>query len=92
MKLNKREILNIKNKYDDCIIEDLFENHKIMGNWCILTCTLKEKIIDGDKVYVGGIFDFLDELEKFTNIKNLEDETFIDDDNNYYEYVSFEWK
>lgn len=91
MKINKNKILNIKDKHDDCIIEEIFENHEIMGNWCILTCTLKEEVINGDKVYVGGIFDFLSELEKYTNVKNLEDETFIDDDGNYFEYVSFEW-
>lgn len=86
--INEEKIIELVNKYDDCIIEEIFENHKVMNNWCIITCDLEE--IEED-VMIGGIFDLLDDLEKFDNITNLDDETFEDDDGGYYEYVSFEW-
>ena len=63
-----------------------------MGNWVIITCDLKQGIEkDGTEYVDGGIFSVLNELEKFNNIENLTDEIFNNDDDTWFEYVSFEW-
>ena len=92
MKINAKAIDKLVTQFDDCIIEELYENHKVMGNWVIITCDLKQGIEkDGTEYVDGGIFSVLTELEKFNNIENLTDEIFNNDDDTWFEYVSFEW-
>ena len=63
-----------------------------MGNWVIITCDLKQGVEEDGTEYVdGGIFNVLNELEKFNNIENFTDELFNNDDGTWFEYVSFEW-
>ena len=90
MKINKNEIERYVNQYSDCTIEEIFEND--VGNFCIITCNLKKiGTIDNCEVYRGGIDDLLSDLQKYDNINNMVEKTYIDDDGGYYEYVSFEW-
>lgn len=92
MKLTEEKILNLLEKYDDCIIEEIYENHKEMGNWCIITCDLKEETVDGQDCLIGGIFDLMTDLEKYDNVI-IEDDTIENDDGDgYFEYVSIEWE
>lgn len=88
MNINKNKILELIKGYDDCFIEEIYEDHDVMGNWCVITCDLIEE--DGD-LFVGGIFDLIDDIEKHNNIKNLFDETVIDENGEFYECVSIEW-
>ena len=91
MNLTEDVIMDLVKKYDDCSIEEIFEND--ISNWCVITCDLEDEIIDGEEWQFGGIFDLLDELEKYDNIVNVEDETISNDDGDgYFEYVSIEWK
>lgn len=87
MKINKNKILELIKKYDDCYIEEIYENHNVMGNWCVITCDLSEE----DGVFDGGIFDLIDDIRKHTNIKNLLDETVANENGGFYECVSIEW-
>lgn len=92
MKINAKAIDKLVAQFDDCTIEELYENHEVMGNWVIITCDLKQGVEkDGTEYVDGGIFSVLNELEKFNNIENLTDEIFNNDDNTWFEYVSFEW-
>lgn len=92
MKINAKAIDKLVTQFDDCTIEELYENHKVMGNWVIITCDLKQGVEEDGTEYVdGGIFSVLNELEKFNNIENFTDEIFNNDDDTWFEYVSFEW-
>lgn len=93
MKINAEIIENLVDKFDDCFIEELYKKHAVMGNWVIITCDLEMGVKkDGTKYVDGGIFNLLDELEKFDNIENFTDETFDNIDNDgWFEYISFEW-
>ena len=31
--INEEKIIELVEKYNDCIIEEIFENHKVMGNY-----------------------------------------------------------
>ena len=88
MNLNKNKMLELVKGYDDCYIEEIYENHNTMGNWCVITCDLS---VEDNDVFVGGIFDLLDDIKKHTNIKNIEDETIANDNGGFFEYVSVEW-
>lgn len=92
MKISAKAIDKLVAQFDDCTIEELYENHKVMGNWVIITCDLKQGVEEDGTEYVdGGIFNVLNELEKFNNIENFTDEIFNNDDDTWFEYVSFEW-
>ena len=92
MKINAKSIDKLVAQFDDCTIEELYEKHKVMGNWVIITCDLKQGVEEDGTEYVdGGIFSVLNELKKFNNIENLTDEIFNNDDDTWFEYVSFEW-
>ena len=92
MKINAKTIDKLVAQFDDCTIEELYENHEVMGNWVIITCDLKQVVEEDGTEYVdGGILDIINELEKFNNIENFTDEIFNNDDDTWFEYVSFEW-
>lgn len=89
MRINKDEIIKLAEQYDDVIIEEFFENS------VTLTCNLK--IIDETICHLtveGGIFSFINQLDKYSNITWFHQETmgnWDDDEHPYYEYVTFEW-
>lgn len=94
MKINKELIINLTEKYDDCMIEEIYENHEIMGNWCIITCNLPCQNVESEHEieFIGGIFDLVLDLMEYENIHNFNEETYQDfDGREFYEYVSFEW-
>ena len=43
MNINKNKILELIKGYDDCFIEEIDEDHDVMGNWCVITCDLIEE-------------------------------------------------
>ena len=90
-KINEEKIIELVEKYNDCIIEEIFENHKVMGNYVCITCDLREETIDGKDYFLGGIYDLLNDLNAFNNIENMEDDIFDGDDGGYFFYLTFEW-
>jgi len=100
MEINKEIIEELVKKHDGCVIEEIYENHKVVGNYVCITCNL-EKGYDSEGCWItliGNIFDLLNDLEKYSNIKYLVDETFPNYDEishngkyPYFEYVTFEW-
>ena len=100
MEINKEIIEELVEKHDGCVIEEIYENHKVVGNYVCITCNL-EKGYDSEGCWItliGNIFDLLNDLEKYSNIKYIVDETFPNYDENshngkypYFEYVTFEW-
>ena len=63
MKINAKAIDKLVAQFDDCIIEELYENHEVMGNWVIITCNLNQVVEEDGTEYVdGGILDVLKKL------------------------------
>ena len=89
--INEEKIFKLVEKYDDCVIEEIFENHKVMGNYVCITCDLKEETIDGKDYFIGGIYDLLNDFNAFNNIQEMFDDIFEGDDGGYFMYVTFEW-
>lgn len=89
--IDKEKIIELVNKYDDCEIEEIYENHKIMDNYVCITCDLKEEVIDGKDYFTGGIYDLLNDLDAFNNIKEMFDDIFDGDNGGFFMYVTFEW-
>ena len=92
MKINKEIIINIVNKYNNCQIEEIYENHKVMGNWCTITGDLKiiENLSTDYSILLDGqISDVFSEIKRYETI-NLISETHADE-NNFYECISFSW-
>lgn len=89
--INEEKIIELVEKYDDCIIEEIFENHKVMGNYVCITCDLREETIDDKDYFLGGIYDLLNDLDAFNNIENMEEDIFDGDDGGYFWYLTFEW-
>lgn len=89
--INEEKIFELVEKYDDCVIEEIYENHKIMDNYVCITCDLKEKTIDGKDYLLGGIWDLLNDLDAFNNIQDMFDDIYEGDDGGYFMYVTFEW-
>lgn len=88
--LSKDKIISLTEKYDDCTIEEIFENHETMGNCCVIIGNLKMRKTKYNVWFEGGIFNLTEELNKSENIKNLKCKL-ISKEDGFYEYVSFEW-
>lgn len=100
MKINKHIIEELVNRHEGCVIEEIYDGHEVMRNYVCITCNLEEGYDETGCciTLIGNIFDLLLEFEKYSNIKNLINETFSNDEANshnnlypYYEYVTFEW-
>ena len=89
--INEEKIIELVEKYNDCIIEEIFENHKVMGNYVCITCDLREETIDEKDYFLGDIYDLLNDLDAFNNIENMEDDIFDGDDGGFFFYLTFEW-
>lgn len=90
MKINQKIIEDLMEKYSECVLEEIYENHESMGNYCCITSdiTLEEDEMGNTFIY-GEVYDLIDEICEYENIKNFENETFLDDEP--YEYITFEW-
>lgn len=100
MKINAQEIERLVSKYNNIVIEEIYENHCVMGNFVTITCDLEEGYDENKNVSVliGDIYDLEEDLKKYDNIKYYSEEIYSNFEKNnqnnkypWYEVVSFEW-
>ena len=93
--MDKNKIVELVGKYSDCQIEELYENHEVMGNYCCITSDYqKDKGDDGEDVWSSNCLGLVEHIRKFENIKNFTNETHLDNEKDclFYECISFEWE
>lgn len=100
VKIDAEEIQKLAEKYNNIVIEELYEDNPCVGNFTTITCDLEEAYDEHGNisVFIGDIFDLEEELKKYDNIKDYSEETysnFEEDSQNgkypWYEVVSFSW-
>ena len=96
MNINKSIIESLCEKYSDCRIEEIYENNEFMDNYVCITCdvdVIEEKEINGIILTdcKCQIYELINELNKYHNIDNMYSEMFEDNDDEWFEYLTFEW-
>ena len=87
MKINEDIVLQIE-KETKCPILEMFYT-KEDNRWYV--CFEEYTIIDG-KNQIVHLDDVLKRLKEFDNVEYITDESYVDDEDNYFEQITFQWE
>ena len=87
MKINEDIVLQIEKETKCPILEMFYTNED--KTWYV--CFEEYTVIDG-KNQVVHLNEVLERLKEFDNLEYIKNELYIDDENNYFEQITFQWK